>query len=72
MRRAPPVLTHQHIQVVWKDGTAPLTCEPDVCSFLALSKSLDAGQSSSQFLQYSDLCSEMLSAQHMVGRGRHA
>ncbi|CAL5226078.1 g8892 [Coccomyxa viridis] len=37
-------------------------------AFLALSKSLDAGLSPSQCLQYSDLCSEMLSAQHMTQR----
>ena len=42
---------------------------PFVCSFLALSKSLEVGLSSSQVLQYNDLCTEMLSVEILVSVG---
>lgn len=55
--------------VGWEIASEP---NDDVCSFLALSKSLEVGLSQSQGLQYTDLCSEMLSAESLVGRQNHA
>lgn len=68
MRKGSTCLNHQHMQSYVRVGQR-LKCSADICSFLALSKSLEMGLSPLQLLQYSDLCSEMLSAENLVRQG---